>query len=216
MSASRNRTEKPAVSRNLDELGKKEDQRVRRTRDRLGDALVELLVKKPFDDITVQDVLDRAGVSRSTFYTHYRDKNDLFLSDADEFFEGMATALLRFGDKSERVAPIHELFAHIGESRPFYNALVESGRIHDVMQLGQQHFARGIEQRLNEIPRARVIPSDRRGAIAHGLAGTLFSLLTWWVQRGMTLSPQEMDNLFHQLVWSGTRFVDSERRGRIG
>jgi AcrR family transcriptional regulator len=204
MSASRNRTEKPTVFRNLDELGKKEDQRVRRTRDRLGDALVELLLKKPFDDITVQDVLNRAGVSRSTFYTHYRDKNDLFLSDAEEFFERMATALSRFGDKSERVAPVRELFAHIGESRPFYNALVESGRIHDVMQLGQQHFARGIEQRLNEIPRAGAIPSDRRSAIAHGFAGTLFSLLSWWVQHRMTLSSQEMDNLFHQLVWTGS------------
>jgi AcrR family transcriptional regulator len=185
------------------DVGKKEDQRVRRTRDRLGDALVELLVKKPFDDITVQDVLDGAGVSRSTFYTHYRDKNDLFLSDAEEFFEGMATALSRFGDKSERVAPVQELFAHVGEARPFYNALVESGRMPDVIQLGQEHFARGIEQRLNEMPRARTIPPDRRGAIAHGLAGSLFSLLTWWVQHGMALSPEEMDKLFHRLVWSG-------------
>jgi AcrR family transcriptional regulator len=191
------------VSRNLENLDKNEDQRVRRTRDRLGDALVELLVQKPFDDITVQDVLDRAEVSRSTFYTHYRDKNDLFLSDAEEFFEGMATALSRFGDKSERVAPVQELFAHIAEMRPFYNALVESGRMHDVVELGQEHFARGIEQRLSEIPRARTIPSDRRSAIAHGLAGSLFSLLTWWVQHGMTLSPEEMDKLFHRLIWSG-------------
>jgi AcrR family transcriptional regulator len=203
MSATRNRTEKPPVFRNLADLDKKGDQRVRRTRDRLGDALVELLVQKPFDDITVQDVLVRAGVSRSTFYTHYRDKNDLFLSDADEFFEAMATGLSSFGDKSERVAPVQELFAHIAEVRPFYNALVESGRMHDVMELGQEHFARGIEQRLNEIPRARTIPSDRRGAIAHGLAGSLFSLLAWWVQHGMTLSPKEMDKLFHRLVWSG-------------
>jgi AcrR family transcriptional regulator len=203
MSAGRNRTEKRPVSRNLDDSRKKEDQRVRRTRDRLGDALVELLVQKPFDDITVQDVLDGAGVSRSTFYTHYRDKNDLFLSDAEEFFEGMATALSRFEDKSERVAPVQELFAHVGEARPFYNALVESGRMHDVIQLGQEHFARGIEQRLNEIPRSRTIPPDRRGAIAHGLAGSLFSLLTWWAQHGMTLSPEEMDKLFHRLVWTG-------------
>ncbi len=176
---------------------------MRRTRDRLGDALVELLVQKPFDDITVQDVLDRAGVSRSTFYTHYRDKNDLFLSDAEEFFEGMATALSRFGDKSERVAPVQELFAHVGEVRPFYNALVESGRIHDVMELGQEHFARGIEQRLNEMPRACGIRRDRRGAIAHGLAGSLFSLLAWWVQHGMTPPPEEMDKVFHKLVWDG-------------
>jgi AcrR family transcriptional regulator len=191
------------VSRNVLDFAKDGDPRVRRTRDRLGDALVELLVQKPFDDITVQDVLDGAGVSRSTFYTHYRDKNDLFLSDAEEFFEGMATALSRFEDKSERVAPVQELCAHVGEVRPFYNALVESGRMHDVVQLGQEHFARGIEQRLSEVPRGRTIPSDRRNAIAHGLAGSLFSLLTWWVQHGMTLSPEEMDKMFHRLVWTG-------------
>jgi AcrR family transcriptional regulator len=203
MSGAGNRTEQRSVFRNIEDLPKKGDPRVRRTRDRLGDALVELLVEKPFDDITVHDVLERAGVSRSTFYTHYRDKNDLFLSDAEEFFEALATALSRFGDKSERVAPVQELFAHIAEVRPFYNALVESGRIHDIMELGQEHFARGIEVRLNELPRARTIPSDRRGAIAHGLAGSLFSLLAWWVQHRMTLSPEEMDKLFHRLVWTG-------------
>jgi AcrR family transcriptional regulator len=203
MTTTRNRTEKGPVSRNLADLKKKGDRRVRRTRDRLGDALVELLVQKPFDDITVQDVLDRAEVSRSTFYTHYRDKNDLFLSDAEEFFEGMATALSRFGDKSERIAPVQELFAHVGEVRPFYNALVESGRIHDVMELGREHFARGIEQRLNEMPRACGIRRDRRGAIAHGLAGSLFSLLAWWIQHGMTPPAVEMDKLFHKLVWAG-------------
>src|SRR3954452_22772514 len=132
--------------RNVSESHKKEDLRVRRSRDRLGDALVALLVEKPFDDITVQDVLDRAEVSRSTFYTHYRDKNDLFLSDAEEFFEMMAGALSRAGDRSERVAPVHELFAHIAEVRPFYDALIASGRSHDLLGLGQAHFARGIAQ----------------------------------------------------------------------
>ena len=189
--------------RNLSELDKKEDQRVRRTRDRLGDAMVALLVEKPFDDITVQDVLDRAQVSRSTFYTHYRDKNDLFLSDAEEFFEGMATALSRFGDKSDRVAPVQELFAHIGEVRPFYNALIASGRNQDILELGREHFARGIEQRFNEMPRARSIPSHRRSAIARALAGSLFSLLAWWVHHDMTSSPEEMDKLFHTLAWTG-------------
>jgi AcrR family transcriptional regulator len=199
------------LSRNLERSDKKVDQRVRRTRDRLGDALMELLVEKPFDAITVQHVLERAGVSRSTFYTHYRDKNDLFLSDVEEFFESLATALSHFGDRSERVAPVRELFAHIGEARPFYNALVESGRIPDVMELGLGHFARGIARRLNEIPRARMIPPDRRGAIAHGLAGSLFSLLTWWIQHGMSLSPDEMDKLFHRLVWTGADGVLDRR-----
>ncbi len=71
------------------------DRRIRRTRDTLGGALVRLMHEKPFDNITVQDVLDRAGVSRTTFYTHYRDKDDLFLSDVEDFFEFMSTFLTR-------------------------------------------------------------------------------------------------------------------------
>src|SRR5687768_18537741 len=81
---------------------KKTDARVRRTRDTLGDALIALMQEKPFDTITVQDVLDRAHVSRSTFYTHYSDKDDLLMSDAEEFFEALSMALSSHGDKSDR------------------------------------------------------------------------------------------------------------------
>ena len=151
----------------------------------------------------MQEVLDRAGVSRSTFYTHFRDKNDLFLSDSDEFLEGLATALSRFGDKSERVAPVAELFAHIADVRPFYHALVQSRKIQDVWELGREHFSRGIKKRLDEIPRGRAISADQRTAIAYGLAGSLFSLLDWWVQNGMKQLPAEMDKLFHQMVLGG-------------
>src|SRR5450432_2089753 len=119
------------MSANSPTRPRKTDRRVLRTRDGLGDALVELLVEKPFDDITVQEVLDRAGVSRSTFYEHYRDKNDLFLSDVDEFFERMASLLARSNDQSERVAPVTELCAHVGEVHEFYSALITSGRIQD-------------------------------------------------------------------------------------
>src|SRR6478752_799045 len=92
---------------------KKLDARVRKTRDALGDALVELMQEKPFDSITVQDVLDRAHVGRSTFYSHFSDKDDLQMSDADEFFEGLAMALSVHGDKSERVFPVEEFFQHV-------------------------------------------------------------------------------------------------------
>ena len=202
MSSEGNRTEKPSMSGKVLISDRSADQRVRRTRDRLGDALVEILLQKPLDDISVQEILDRAGVSRSTFYTHFRDTNDLFLSDVDDFFEGMSTALSRAGSKSKRVAPVQELFAHIGESRAFYSALVESGRVHDVMELGQAQFARGIEQRLTEIAAGgAVLPADR-SAIAHAFAGALFSLLSWWIHHAMPKSPEEMDKLFHDMVWA--------------
>ena len=80
---------------------RKPDRRVRRTRNLLGDALMVLIQEKSFDAITVQELLDRAGVGRSTFYEYFRDKNDLFVSDLDEFLEHMATALVG-GRRSRR------------------------------------------------------------------------------------------------------------------
>jgi AcrR family transcriptional regulator len=181
---------------------RKRDRRVVRTRDVLGDALVELMHEKPFEDITVQHVLDRAGVSRSTFYEHYTGKDDLFLGDVDDFWEMISTLLVRRGEKSNRVAPMRELFAHIAEARAFYVALVASGKINDVMDLGRGHFAREIEKKLNQLPQARAMTPERRAALAQMFAGALFSSLSWWVNRGMKESPEQMDDLFHQMVWA--------------
>lgn len=187
----------------LAEPTKKTDARVRRTRDALGDALVALMQEKPFDTITVQDVLDRADVSRSTFYTHYSDKDDLLMSDAEEFFEAISMALSQAGDKSDRVFPVQEFFAHLADVQPFFKALMKSGKYQENMELARGHFARGIERRLAELPRSRSILAHELPAIAFTHAGALLSLLTWWLDRGMRESPAEMDQLFHRMVWNG-------------
>jgi AcrR family transcriptional regulator len=182
---------------------KKTDARVRRTRDALGDALIALMQEKPFDTITVQDVLDRAHVSRSTFYTHYSDKDDLLMSDAEEFFEALSMTLSLHGDKSERVFPVREFFAHLSDVQPFFKALVKSGKYHENMELARGHFARGIERRLSELPRGQTVSAAQLPALAFAHAGALLSLLTWWLDRGMRESPAEMDELFHRMVWNG-------------
>ena len=179
------------------------DARVQRTRDALGDALIALMQEKPFDTITVQDVLDRAHVSRSTFYSHYSDKDDLLMSDAEEFFEALSMALSAHGEKSERVFPVQEFFTHLSDVQPFYKALVKSGKFQENMELARGHFARGIERRLAELPRSKSIPSNELPAIAFTHAGALLSLLAWWLDRGMRETPAEMDQLFHRLVWNG-------------
>jgi AcrR family transcriptional regulator len=184
---------------------KKLDARVQRTRDALGDALIALMQEKPFDTITVQDVLDRAHVSRSTFYTHYSDKDDLLMSDAEEFFEALSMALSQHGDKSDRVFPVREFFAHLSDVQPFFKALVKSGKYHENMELAHGHFARGIERRLAELPRGKAIPANQLPAIAFAHAGALLSLLSWWLDRGMRESPAEMDELFHRMVWNGAK-----------
>jgi len=182
---------------------KKTDARVRRTRDALGDALVALMQEKPFETITIQDVLDRAHVSRSTFYTHYSDKDDLLMSDSEEFFEAISMALSEHGDISDRVFPVKEFFTHLADVQPFFKALVKSGKFQENMELARGHFARGIERRLSELPRGKSIAANERSAIAFTQAGALLSLLTWWLDRGMRELPEQMDEIFHRMVWNG-------------
>lgn len=59
----------------------KADRRSQRTRQLLSSALVDLMLQKRYDEITVQNIIDRANVGRSTFYAHYLDKDDLLVSD---------------------------------------------------------------------------------------------------------------------------------------
>ena len=182
--------------------GQQGDPRPERVRDRLGGAMWALFQEKPFDAITVQELLDRAGVARSTFYTYFRDKNDLFVSDLDEFLERMAMALVGQGGAGDRVAPVRELFSHVGEMRKLYVAFVASGRIHEFLDLTRAHFTRGIEARLAELPRgARLVPQQRT-ALSHAFGGALVSLLSWWVDGGCVMTPAAMDELFHAMVWS--------------
>lgn len=182
---------------------RKIDPRVKRTRDVLGDALVGLIHEKPFDSITVQDVLDRAGVGRSTFYTHFSDKDDLFLSDAEDFFGFMAGVLTARGDVSNRVAPVRELFSHVAEWHKFHAALVAAGKLHDVFELATGLFARGIDERLAASAGARHLQLAERTAMAHALSGALFALLGWWLNQPARESPEKMDETFHRMVWAG-------------
>jgi AcrR family transcriptional regulator len=168
------------------------DRRVIRTRDALAGALVALMHDKPFKTITIQEVLERAAVSRTTFYAHYRDKTDLLFSDVEEFFTHMATVLTERGDVSERVAPVRELFDHVGDMYQFLAVLVESGQMDDVMAIARGCFARGIAQRLKDRP--------DRDAKAHMYAGALIALLNWWLDRGARESPAAMDDAFHAMV----------------
>jgi AcrR family transcriptional regulator len=185
---------------------RKPDARIRRTRERLGGALVSLIVEKPIDDVTVQQVLDRASVGRSTFYLHFSDINDLLLSQLEKFLETMSTYLVVRKEESHRVVPVTEMFAHIGsKNNKIYRALADSGRLHDFFDLAQGYFSRGIEQRLRESKRLPKVSPCELAARAAALAGSLISLLRWWLDRGAKEPPRYMDELFHRIVWNGLK-----------
>lgn len=179
------------------------DRRILRTQRALGAALTELMVTREFSAITVQDVLDRAGVGRSTFYAHYRNKDDLLLSDAERFLHLLEDHFEKTRGCDRRVAPIAELFHHVREYRDFQRALDRSGRKQAVYELVVGHLARTIERRLalllGDSPETPLpLPVASRS-----FACAVVDLLGWWLDHDERFTPAEMDRRFHDILWGG-------------
>ena len=185
---------------------KNPDKRVQRTRQALADALIALMVEKGYDDVTVQDILDRAGIGRSTFYAHFRDKEALFSSSLDGLRSGMLShwkALLQ----SKMTSPGALGFAlpflrHVDGQRRLYRAITrgESGVILD----------RQIRRMFNDMVRADMAANANGRwsgppleAAVQFVVGALMSLFTWWMDSKIDLSAEELNRIFVDIALNG-------------
>src|ERR1700682_4709851 len=118
------------------------DRRVRRTRTSLHKALISLALEKHYDSITVQEVLDRADVGRSTFYTHFQSMEELLISGTQELRRTLHAALENHR-KSTRghenvIAFSGAMFDHAYGYRNVYFALLNTGAWPIVRQQSQE------------------------------------------------------------------------------
>ena len=188
------------------------DRRVQRTRQLLNRALMELIVEKGYDSVTVQDIIDRANLGRSTFYTHYQDKEDLLLSGIDEVVHGLI-----WGNKAvskdehrtgttPRILWTEPIFRHAQEEYQLHKAMF-AGRGLEVMHKEiQNHLCSHIEEQIDQLLPDEKSPPVALSVISNYLAGALLTLLVWWLDNNMPYTPERMDALFQELsmpgVWS--------------
>ena len=180
------------------------DRRIQRTRALLHEALGSLIREKPYDRITVAEILGRAKVSRSTFYVHFRDKDDLLTSR----MRALLLAVLPLeedvkADLAERRTGFSlPLFAHIHQHRRSAKAgLGERGRgiLHEHLRRVLSEWIVATldgELQLRRSRRSLVVPE----LLARHVASTFVLVLHWWMDHGGTTSPAEADKLFHALV----------------
>ena len=180
-----------------------EDRRVRKTKQRLQEALNELILEKGYDRITVQDLIDRADVGRSTFYAHYETKDDLLMGQMVQLQleEELSRALS--GDQPLTGAVIGSLplFQHVAEHHAQIRAMIGSRGIQTVTEAVHDSLRRYITEEL-ERRSARgerhPVPVDARAGF---LAGSLMAFATWGLDRGMPYSPEQMDEMFQELTF---------------
>jgi AcrR family transcriptional regulator len=182
------------------------DRRIRRTRKALQTALMSLILKKPYDSITIQQILDEADIGRSTFYMHFNDKDALFLSGGDELRALLQAALDRKRKSLNKYEVVigfsHAMFEHANEYRDIYYALLHTRawplfrqRLESILD---ELISRECKAEIQKLRSARSeVPVD---LFVHYLTSSFLSVLTWWLDRRSRLSSPQINEIFRGLV----------------
>ena len=197
------------------------DRRIERTRRRLKGALAELLAERDYDQITVQNIVDRADVGRSTFYAHYESKEDLLFAGLDRHLM-LLVERPPPGVSPERDASRFRfslpLLLHARDQRRFFEATILGGsdsRIRDVSAGIIADLALAELDRLGsgEIEaRAReqgCHPAELRLASARAVVGAFMGVLDWWLRSADHLSVDVVDDVFQRAA-TGVLRADSK------
>ncbi len=190
----------------------KRDRRIERTRQLLSKALMDLIVERGYDDITIQDITDRANVSRTTFYLHFKDKEELLFTSMQAIYDGLLGGhegmLPTSSDPRDLTAEdCHaEDFEHVAEYADFYRVMLsDNGSIRFVWEV-MSYLARIMQPKLEQAANEREakLPPSLIGAF---LAGGQIGVTKWWLENDMACSPQEMARMHFLIAALGFRWA---------
>lgn len=176
------------------------DRRAQRSRGLLLDALFSLMVERGYERLTTQNLIDRAGVGRATFYAHFDSKDDLLVASVGR---------LRAWLEHERdMQPV----ARLGFMLPFCRHLASHLPIYRMTFARESEVSveRHVRAMLRELVRADLEAHRSRGQSAAALdlatqfvVATLWSVIVWWMDRGAKASAEEVHAVFQRLALPG-------------
>jgi AcrR family transcriptional regulator len=179
-----------------------EDRRIGRSRDALHRAMIALVLEKGFDAVTINDIVERANVGRSTFYAHFDSKEGLLTSGMD----GLRTVLARHqqaapgGIGQRRLGFSLALFDHARSYRDVYRAMVRERGSTLVMNRLRTLLADLVRDDLAALAPPVDGKPVPRSALVQFVVGALMSMLVWWTDRDTAISPEAVDVLFRRLT----------------
>ncbi|QYN32421.1 TetR/AcrR family transcriptional regulator [Pseudonocardia sp. DSM 110487] len=182
-----------------------QDRRVRRTCRILHEALISLVLEKGYERITVQDILDRADVGRSTFYAHFRDKEALLVAGFDTMRDELRRDLdaMRPGvQPADPTSPAAAVFGHAYRNRRVYRAMC--GKRGGNVVRRHLHGVIGGMLREHLRPHLAAAGSDLPvDVVAEFCTAAMLGLLVWWVDQDFPHGPAELASMYRRLAAPG-------------
>jgi AcrR family transcriptional regulator len=185
------------------------DRRVRRTRELLRNAFVSLVHEKGYDRVTVQDILDRADVGRSTFYAHYRDKEDLLRSGFEDVHAALAAekeaAERQTGERTPFLEPLVAVFRHVERYRESWGPDPGKGNHQVIVRMLQE----GIDDLVRAHFRSHFPDADldrpEPAAAMRFVASACMGVLVWWLDDDVAWSAEEVHAAFRRMATPGVQ-----------
>lgn len=178
------------------------DRRVIRTRQIIHEALISLMKERQYEKITVQDIIDRANVGRSTFYSHFETKDELMKNSIEHMLEMLNQHMFHVTEDNDndRLIPVVEFFMHIQENSRLMKALVKGKSADLFIDKFQTFLNEKIEAYIySRLSREKEI-SVPLPILTNYTSSALIFLLKWWLDNNMQYTPIQMEQYFNELV----------------
>jgi AcrR family transcriptional regulator len=188
-------------------MAEKLDRRVVRTRQLLQDALLDLILEQGYDAITVQDITDRANLSRATFYLHYRDKDDLLLTTLEAGYDDLVERVgfpPPAGQILTEPTPVRQIFEHAAERSRLYRVILSSGVGGTVLRRTRDYMAARSLAWMQQIGQKTEVPLK---VVSAYMSGSLLNMVSWWLDSEVSYTAAEMEQMFLSLALGGVFFV---------
>lgn len=193
---------------------KKTDRRVHRTRELLQKALIELISKRGYDAITIQDIVDRANVGRTTFYLHYNSKDELFISCHETIVSEFPLYPLSRKELLSPEAPpgMISAYRHLEDARALLHRIFQGTDslliLRRIRDWSKQQIEASLRAAFSEAD--STIPFD---VLANYLAGAQIALVQWWLEKRQPHTPENLAQTFHRLQRAAIRDAFGLRDG---
>jgi AcrR family transcriptional regulator len=182
------------------------DARVRRTRQRLETAIVELCLETDLNDLTIEEIIRRADVSRPAFYSHYPDKQALLDASLEHALGALRadTTGLRRRLGTLVTGPTEALFESAGRHAPAMKVLLSGagdGRpLRRAIEWAADAVMPALLEQAHEAGTEPQLPVE---LIARHWANSFFMVVEWWLVEHPELEPAVAANHFLNLTLRG-------------
>jgi AcrR family transcriptional regulator len=176
-------------------------ERGKETQRLLGEILLKLITEKGYDKITVKDITDKANIDRTTFYLHFKDKDDLFLKSQQQIID----ELIEYGQKIDQPYPRATLvFEHMAQHSEAYRVLLNLDENSFFSKHLYEFLIKVLLPLLEEQLQGNLQITHTEIELLTGYFSWAFcGLARWWLQTGMPYSPAEIGRRYVEIFRDG-------------